>query len=391
MPVTIKLRRFWIFIAIALTLVFAAFTYGLAQHLTERAIEVASARLQLLNTLRKQALQTYFETAEAEITFWSLNQDLLHKQAELIRRWKTYAQDRSDHVAQLQQLYIDANPYPADQRSQLSDAGDGSRYSELHAELHPVAKRFVVERGYFDFFLISPQGDVLYTVEKESDFGTSLTTGTWRDTGLADVYRRAMANATDHGVVFSDLAAYGPSDNAPAMFMARALKDARGELLGVLALQLPLDRIRAIMQFDAGMGDSGETYLVGEDHLMRSDSRFSQHSTVLKVSVNTDAVKRAFNGEHGSMILPDYRGVPVLSAYDSTQVDHHRWAVLAEIDEAEVLRDAAESHPQISGLMLLLYALALGSVWFLRPDDSPQDDHAGVAPLADSDFSDFSG
>lgn len=386
-----KKQRFWFSAALALAVVFAALSYGLAQHLSERALERAAARLQLLNTLRKQALHAYFETAETELTFWSLNPDLLDKQVELVKRWKNYAETRGDPGARLHEIYVKANPFSAGERAQLSDAGDGSRYSELHAELHPLTRRFVFERGYYDFFLISPEGNVFYSVEKESDFGTNLISGPWRDSGLADVYRRAVTGASDQAVAFSDLSSYGPSADEPAMFMARAMKGPEGELLGVLALQLPVGRIQSIMQFDAGMGDSGETYLVGEDRLMRSDSRFSPQSTILKVSVETKAVEHAFKGERGSMITPDYRGVPVLSAYDSIRIDQQRWAVLAEIDEAEVLWDAAQSHPQISGLMVLLYALALGSLWFLRLEDLPQEEVAGGVSMPDNEFPDLPG
>jgi hypothetical protein len=148
--------------------------------------------------------------------------------------------------------------------------------------------------------------------------------------------------------------------------MARSMASADGEPLGVLALQLPTDHIQAIMQFDAGMGDSGETYLVGKDGLMRSDSRFSSEPSTLKVTVNTEAAERALTEQQGVMITPDYRGVMVLSAYDSLKFEGFRWAILAEIDHDEIFRDAAESYPQVAGLMALIYALGLGSLWFLR-------------------------
>lgn len=382
-------KRIWLWSALVLGLIVAAIGFGIAQHLTGEALERASSRLQLLNALRKQALIEYFETAKTELTFWSINEDILSKQTEMVKRWRAYADRHGDPGARLHQIYVEANPFDAGQRAQLSDAGDGSRYSELHAELHPLARRFVVERGYYDFFLIGPDGNVFYTVEKEADFGTNLLTGRWHDTGLAEVFRRAREAADSQDVAFSDLSPYEPSNGEPAMFMARAMKNDEGELLGVLAFQLPVDRIRAIMQFHAGMGDSGETYLVGEDRLMRSDSRFSQASTALKVSVETQAVQRALDGDRGTMIMPDYRGVPVLSAYDRVGVDRYRWAILAEIDEVEVLHDAAEAYPQISGLMLLLYALGLGSVWFLRLDDLPQVEDAGMAAQSDTDFPDM--
>ena len=82
---------------------------------------------------------------------------------------------------------------------------------------------FVTERGYYDFFLISPEGDVLYTVEKEADFATNLETGAWRETGLAEVFRQAKRKRREGGIVISDMQAYQPSNGAPAIFMATAM------------------------------------------------------------------------------------------------------------------------------------------------------------------------
>lgn len=359
--------KFWIVWGSVLALVCAAGTWALAQYLAQRQLDQTAERFSLLNSLRKQALQEYFKTAHTELTFWSLNVDLHRKQAELVKVWQTNGNEQGAPGDRLRALYINRNPHPHGERRELADAGDGSLYSAVHAELHPLAKRFVTERNYYDFFLIGPDGNILYTVEKEDDFGTSLKTGPWRDTGLADVYRRALAR--NDSVVISDLDTYGPSANAPAIFMARAMVSADGELLGVLAFQLPTDSIQAIMQFDAGMGDSGETYLVGMDGLMRSDSRFSSEPSTLKVAVNTEAVQRALADEQGVMIGPDYRGVMVLSAYDSLHLDGFQWAILAEIDHDEIFRNAARSYPEIAGLMALVYALALGSLWFMRPGE----------------------
>ena len=243
----------------------------------QERVRRASDRLMLLNSLRREALETLFETARAEITFWSMAEDLLDKQRTLVERWKIYA-SRVGHPGEaLKQIYIESNPYPAGRRREWDDAGDGSIYSALHADLHPLAKLFVVERGYYDFFLISPDGDVFYTVEKEDDFGSNVKDASLRDTGLAAVFRRALADP--NRVCFSDLERYAPSAGEPAMFMARAMREEGGAIIGVLAFQLPIHRIKAIMNFDAGMGATGETYLVGSDFLMRSDSRFSQTST----------------------------------------------------------------------------------------------------------------
>lgn len=233
-------------------------------------INSVSERLVLLSKLRRDALEAYFATAEAELRFWSINKPLLEKQRVMIRGWRSYSQLAGDPEAVLQDLYIYGNPYPWGELHRLDDALDGSSYSAMHAELHPMAKLFVLERGYYDFFLIGPQGDVFYSVAKEKDYATNLVSGEWRDTGLAEVFHRAIEYAGEDRVVISDMQPYAPSSDAPALFMAKAMLDVKGAVLGVLAFQLPTDRIVSIMNFTTGMGETGETYLVGEDLLMRS-------------------------------------------------------------------------------------------------------------------------
>ncbi|MCZ6831306.1 MAG: cache domain-containing protein [Gammaproteobacteria bacterium] len=344
-------------------------------------IQQVSARLVLLSQLRRDALEAYFATAEAELRFWSINESILEKQRLMIRGWRSYSQLAGDPEAVLRDLYIYGNPYPWEPH-RLDDALDGSPYSAMHAELHPLAKLFVLERGYYDFFLIGPQGDVYYSVAKEKDFATNLISGEWRESGLAEVYHRAVEYAQEDRVAISDMQPYAPSDDAPAVFMAKAMLDVKGKLLGVLAFQLPTERIISIMNFTAGMGDTGETYLVGEDLLMRSNSRFSEESTILQTLVDTEQVRQALAGEQGVRFSADYRGVEVLSAFTQSRIDGFSWAVMAEIDKQEILKMAADQRPAIGSIMLFLYALSLWSVWFAGREDAV----AGIAALADLDF-----
>ncbi|MDA0662381.1 MAG: methyl-accepting chemotaxis protein [Proteobacteria bacterium] len=91
------------------------------------------------------------------------------------------------------------------------------------------------------------------------------------------------------------------------------------------------------MQVASGMGESGETYIVGQDGYMRSDSRFSKDSTILKTKVTGETVDLALQGKTGEKLVLDYRGIPVFSAYGPIDFHGTRWAILAEIDEAEVM------------------------------------------------------
>lgn len=48
---------------------------------------------------------------------------------------------------------------------------------------------------------------------------------------------------------------------------------------------------------------------------MRSDSRFSKESTILKTKVEGETVKEALAGKSGVKVVTDYRGIEVVSAY----------------------------------------------------------------------------
>lgn len=355
-------RKWWWVAAGLLAVLFLGTWVALDRHETGARVDAFSERFALLAELRRDALEVYVDTVRTEMIFWSTNRDVLEWRRELSGAWHRM----SDPSATLHRLYLVDNPHAAGERRHLCDAGDESTYSALHAAIHPMTRLFVEERGYYDLFLIDPAGNILYTVEKESDFATNLMDGPWRDTGLGWVFRQALEHAGEGRVTFSDFSRYPPSDDAPAMFASRALRDDADETVGVLVLQLPTDRLQSLMQFTAGMGESGETYLVGPDLLMRSDSRFSEKSTILRTEVDTDTVRSALDGVRGVRFTDDYRGVRVLSAFTQFDVDEDiRWAVMAEIDEAEVQASRGKRRPVLAGLFGLLYAAGLASIWFV--------------------------
>jgi methyl-accepting chemotaxis protein len=362
--------RFWIISCVAMAVFLVAATFALGQWNLHQFSNFVGDRLVLLNELRRGALKQYFATAEAELLFWSTSPEILTSQKRLNEIWS----DGGIVAAKARENYIDNNPNPQGFFRNLDDAGDDSIYSELHGSLHPRAKLFVTERGYYDFFLIGPDGDVMYSVEKESDFGTNLSWGQWSDTGLAEVFEQARRAPEPGFVAVSDMQPYGPSGGAAAMFMGTAVHDEDGNFLGVIAFQLPTDRIVSIMNYTSGMGETGETYLVGEDLLMRSNSRFSKESTILTQAVDTPTVHRALEGGEGMELVNDYRDVEVMSVYSPFKVGEANWAVMAEIDREEVVHAAARNRPAMYGVLMFFYGLSLWSLWYWRSRQLPDFD-----------------
>jgi len=244
-------------------------------------------------------------------------------------------------------------------------------YFYAHNSYHSWFSDVTRLRGYYDLFLISPVGDVIYSMFKEADFASNISVGKWSDTGLARVFERSM-NATGKDlIVFEGFKAYEPSENAPAAFIGRKIVH-QGRTIGAIVLQMPIGRIRDVMQMTAGMGETGESYLVGSDNLMRSDSRFSETSTILAAVVNTDTVAGALKGESGVREIRGYRGGQVLSAYRPLNFRGANWALLAEKGIAEIRRPINEMlRSTIYIVFALVFVVGFGGLLLSRSITRP--------------------
>jgi hypothetical protein len=125
-------------------------------------------------------------------------------------------------------------------------------------------------------------GDIVYSVFKELDFGTSLIDGPYQNTNFAQAFNEAKTLQAGE-IALQDYQSYTPSYDAPASFAATPIYS-EGERIGVMVFQMPLEPINTIMLQRAGMGDSGESYLVGSDRLMRSDSFLAPESHSVSAS-----------------------------------------------------------------------------------------------------------
>jgi methyl-accepting chemotaxis protein len=240
-----------------------------------------------------------------------------------------------------QYLYLAANPQPLGAKDELLVSEDGSRYSRAHGRFHPRLRSFLKRFGYYDIFLVDAKsGDVVYTTFKELDFTTNLNSGPYKDSGLGHAFHAALASASVDASKLEDFAAYLPSYEDAAAFIGTPIFDGK-EKIGVLLFQMPVAEINTLMAQRAGLGASGETYLVGADHLMRSQSWFSKENTLLTRKIETAGVRAAFAAGAGQQRMADYRGTQVLSSYAPLAIDGVKWVVMAEIDAAEALAAVA--------------------------------------------------
>ncbi len=269
----------------------------------------------------------------------------------------------------LQYHYIAKNSNPVGEKDKLLNAKDGSAYSRVHAKYQDIFRHVVEKFGYYDLFLIDfATGDIVYSVYKETDYGTSLNVGPYQHSNLAELTELVKKNPERRTVQIVDFAFYRPSYGAPAAFLGAPIYEG-SNIVGILAAQLPVDELDKIMTVngewkEVGLGESGETYLVGSDLLMRSNSRFliedpkeylkvlSKSTTpeenipkikefetsILLQKVDTVASRAALRTKEGTGIIQDYRGVSVLSSYTPLTIKGLDWVLLSEIDLAEAYK-----------------------------------------------------
>jgi len=309
----------------------------------------------------------------------------------------------SDTSLLLQHQLIAKNPHPLGQKDQMITLNNHSDYARTHQLYHPVISNYLAEFEYYDIFLVdSASGNIVYSVFKELDFSTSLTTGTFANSAIGEVFRKAQQATTPGETVISDFSSYQPSYQDAAAFIATPIFD-QGKNIGVLIFQMPIGRINNIMNQDghwqqSGLGKSGETYLIGQDNTLRSESRFLQQDlpgyiTALKnggvsaevvgtieaknsgiglQAVSTPSASKALNGQSGIETINDYRGISVLSAYAPVTFNGLNWAILAEIDTSEAFASANAMTTAIKissvsvGLMLIIFGLVGGRLFANR-------------------------
>ena len=226
--------------------------------------------------------------------------------------------------------------------------------------------------GYYDIFLIEPNGKIFYSVLKENEYQTNILSGEYKDTNLGLMVADIIKSKTPR---FADFAFYAPSGGKPAAFFGIPVLDKNNEVLMVVATQASQDQLNAIMTETTGLGETGETFVLGQDKLRRTETRFladlGVDSTLLNESfkVDTIASRLALAGETGQDTFTDFRNLTVLGVWspvvinepDAVHPEKQIWAVIAKLDESEALVPVNRLAGTL-GLIIGLAVLGIGSL-----------------------------
>ncbi len=302
---------------------------------------------------QEKSIVDYYQTQYAEITSEATGQEVD------IRGMLP----RSNAQKYLQAHYM--APYPDwNDAIKVDDARDGSPWSAANARFNDFFRQIVHRFGFEDALLLDTRSNVVYSAYKAADLGTNVLTGPYSGGDLTEAYRQALATNVVDYVGVTDFSNYQPS-MAPTAWMVSPI-GADGRIDGVLALQFPTAGVNRIMTMggqweSAGMGETGETFLVGPDGLMRSNSRlFEQNpeefvrravdagtppdvakqsleagTNILMQPVDDQATSRALKGQTGTIVEEDYLAHEALQAYAPIDLPGLDWVIIANIDTEE--------------------------------------------------------
>ncbi|TWC32144.1 methyl-accepting chemotaxis protein [Pseudomonas sp. SJZ079] len=228
-----------------------------------------------------------------------------------------------------------------------------------------IFENFIATFGYRELKLISSEGKVVFSVLRGDDYQQNLNDSRWRDTPMA---RLALLGLHSPQALIGDLDV-NPQTGEPSQFLVAPVLS-EGELQALLMLELPIAPLNSVMQTRQGLGDAGETYLVGADGLLRSDSvRFAEQQ-VLRGERQASpllgqAINLALQGQQGRLSEPGLDGLPALKAFVPLQVGEQRWALIAEMDQAQAFAPVRGLMWQVLLLGLATIAAVLLATWLI--------------------------
>jgi diguanylate cyclase (GGDEF)-like protein/PAS domain S-box-containing protein len=214
---------------------------------------------------------------------------------------------------------------------------------------------------FYDVLLIDPAGNVVFSITQEQDLGTNLEDGPYRDTQLANGFKLAAQTLQTQLVRF---ALYKPSGNRPAAFLTAPVLE-NGVLIGVLALQLDVDKLESVTAARTGLGHSGETVLAqkdGDDAFYTGPLRHVEDAAYrYRVPLRKAALpmQKALAGERGQGIIRDYAGIEGVAAW--RYLPTLGWGMVVKIDTAEALASIVRLR-RVTYLALTLFLLFSGGV-----------------------------
>ncbi|WP_378410497.1 ATP-binding protein [Rhodocytophaga aerolata] len=258
---------------------------------------------------------------------------------------KIYIEDYFEGMQQSTQLLARNSPL-----LELTVAPQASRDTAATNRMFSLLQQ---EFAYQDLILLDTSLHLLYQQTQSFQFPADTSA---KFTEIRQLVTNTLANSHPGEILV---------DGEYLLFTSAPVKNASGQTTGILLMRLPDGPMEYVLHLRDGIGQTGESYVVGADFRMRSHSRFFPEAAPHDMEVRTLATQNAFTNQTTDHILADYRGVPVLSAYQPLQIPGLPWVIISEIDLEEAMQPVFRMRTIMVGIGLGVCVVIALLTWFV--------------------------
>ena len=231
----------------------------------------------------------------------------LKKQA--VNKW---FEEKEHHI-----IHLMSSPYLIDYCAGLLKHSNGEKQTALRGER---LKDFFDKQSHGDFletFIMNLDGVVIASTDPEQE-------------GKHKSNRPYFAKGKN--AVFIQNVYHSLTLGKPALTVAAPIRNNNEQVIAVLAARADLKTLSAIMAEYAGLGRTGDTYLVNKYNFFVTEPRFGK-GYALKNAIHTEGVKQCLKRKSGIGFYNNYQNSPVLGAY--AWIGEHELGLFAEMSQAE--------------------------------------------------------
>ncbi len=339
LPITTKFILWFLFVAMVPLIVATSISYNSSREVLKD--EIANSLLAVADNKANQ-IEAYLREKEENVTALSRMPDVV----EAIEKF----------------------------RAVLNKGIDSAEYSVVDKEYRPLLSYHQKLFGYDDLFLISPDGDIIFSVKEKEGLRSLYEIALYKDSEPAKLFIKIKGTFLEKTEV-SDFEYY-PETKEGAVFIAAPVTKGP-DLVGIIILQMSNAGVSELVQDYTGLGRTGETIIaskIKDEAVFITPLRFDPEAAFRrKIPLGSKEgldIQKAAQGEKGSGVSVDYRGKEVLSVWK--YLPSFRWGMAVKMDTAEVFTSADRLRNTLLTISLVLLILvAIMAVLIAHSVSSP--------------------
>ena len=256
-------------------------------------------------------------------------------------------------------------------------------YKKLNEIYQTKTSEILKSYNLANYLLVSIQGQIIYSAIDDSHgyfMGRSLTGGELKDSKLAECVSSAQkSKSTD--IYYADYSFYPQFNKTMAFYCVNSYAEFphlseginKGDLMGTVVIEVDTAAVTQFLSAREGMGETGQAYLIGPDHLLRSDFYINKekynivtsHKNKLQLKTIKEIDEVFKDKKEHSIETINELGFKVLSSIAPVEVEGKTWAVVVEKQSTEVYQPITDLLKKVFLFSAVILALTFFIVIFI--------------------------